>query len=232
MTLKTYTILGERCSGTNYLAELLQLNFGLEVTYKYGHKHFFGHNDYHNSDETLFVALIRDPIEWLGSFHDNPFHLAEHLTKGWMPFLQEEFWSYHDPYEKHIEIEEDHNMYNGQRFQNIFECRSVKCQFMLYDMPTRVSNYIVIIYEDLLENFQATLDIIAKKFGFRRSSQYLNTSNYKDSKTVKYVQKNYHDKIPPIILRYIKNHLDIELEMRIKALSVGTNSYLNWIDVR
>jgi hypothetical protein len=229
VSIKTYALLGERCSGTNYLAELLQLNFGLEVTSKYGHKHFFGHQNYTNSDETLFVALIRDPIEWLGSFHDNPFHLAEHLRTGWMPFLQDEFWSYHDPYDTHIEIEEDHNMYNHQRYQNIFECRSVKCQFMLYDMPTLVKNYIIIIYEDLLENFQLTLDIIAKKFNFQRSNQYLNTSNYKDSKTLKYVQKTYHDKIPPDILIYIKNNLDLELEERIKALSMGNNSYINWL---
>lgn len=226
--IKNFALLGERCSGTNYLAELMHLNFGLEITLKYGHKHFFGHRDYNNSDETLFISVIRDPIEWLGSFQEKPFHLAEHLRTGWMPFLRDEFWSYHDPYEKHIEIQEDHNMYNKQRFQNIFECRSVKCQFMLYDMPNRVKNHIVIIYEDLLENFNSTLDVIAKKFNLRRATKYINTSNYKNNKGIKYVQKNYHDKIPKNIVRYIKSKLDMSIEQRIKALSIGPNSYLNW----
>ena len=40
--LKYYTIYGERCSGTNYLQNLIDINFSdVKITYKYGWKHFF-----------------------------------------------------------------------------------------------------------------------------------------------------------------------------------------------
>ena len=39
-----YTIYGERCSGTNYLEDIISKNFNVEITWRYGWKHFFGHN--------------------------------------------------------------------------------------------------------------------------------------------------------------------------------------------
>lgn len=36
-----YTIYGERSSGTNYLENLITLNFDVTLTWKYGWKHFF-----------------------------------------------------------------------------------------------------------------------------------------------------------------------------------------------
>ena len=40
--LKNVVIYGERCSGTNYLEELLSLNFEVSwIEHKYGWKHFF-----------------------------------------------------------------------------------------------------------------------------------------------------------------------------------------------
>lgn len=34
MIIKYITIYGERCSGTNYLEELINLNFDVEITWK------------------------------------------------------------------------------------------------------------------------------------------------------------------------------------------------------
>ena len=42
MTIKNFTIFGERCSGTNYVQQLILKNFDTEITWKYGWKHFFG----------------------------------------------------------------------------------------------------------------------------------------------------------------------------------------------
>ena len=40
--LKNVVIYGERCSGTNYLEELLEINFVVErIEEKYGWKHFY-----------------------------------------------------------------------------------------------------------------------------------------------------------------------------------------------
>ena len=40
--LKKFTIYGERCSGTNYLEKIINLNFDVNVTWEFGWKHFFG----------------------------------------------------------------------------------------------------------------------------------------------------------------------------------------------
>lgn len=39
--LKKYTIYGERCSGTNYLQNIMNLNFNIKLTHEYGKKTFF-----------------------------------------------------------------------------------------------------------------------------------------------------------------------------------------------
>lgn len=48
-------IYGERCSGTNYLEQLLLLNFDVEIVWDYGWKHFFGFADLTGSDQVVFI---------------------------------------------------------------------------------------------------------------------------------------------------------------------------------
>ena len=68
--LRKYTIYGERCSGTNYLENIMDLNFDVEITWEFGWKHFFGFHDEvlrNHSDDTLFICIIRDPVDWFNS---------------------------------------------------------------------------------------------------------------------------------------------------------------------
>ena len=78
--MKKVTIYGERCSGTNYLEELLLLNFDVEIVWDYDWKHFFGFNDLTNSDDTLFMGTIRNLEDWINSFYREKHHLPTHLT--------------------------------------------------------------------------------------------------------------------------------------------------------
>ena len=78
--MKKITIYGERCSGTNYLEELLLLNFEVEIIWDYGWKHFFGFNDLNNSDDVLFIGIIRNIYDWINSFFREKHHLPYALT--------------------------------------------------------------------------------------------------------------------------------------------------------
>ena len=169
-----FTIYGERCSGTNYLEGLITRNFNATVTWDFGWKHFFGFNDLSKAkaDDTLFVAIVRDPTEWLNSFYNNRHHLPPHLHYKPLPppqknnqmaqrnnhnnnahrFLNSPFWSVD---EKGVEI--DHNIYTKKRYNNIFEMRHTKLQFLVEDMPKKVKHYLLIKYEDLMNNFDATM---------------------------------------------------------------------------
>ena len=45
--IRNFEILGERCSGTNFLEETMLHNFEIEFKPVSGHKHFFCFNNYY-----------------------------------------------------------------------------------------------------------------------------------------------------------------------------------------
>ena len=93
--INKFTIYGERCSGTNFLEKAIAENFDIKVTWEYEWKHFFGFNKCLNSQDTLFIGVIRDPFDWLFSFHKNPHHIPQQ-NKELHKFLFSEFYSIHD----------------------------------------------------------------------------------------------------------------------------------------
>ena len=94
--IKKFAILGERCSGTNFLEELITHNFHVLYTTEYGSKHFFCFDDYSNKNtrDTLFIGIIRNPIYWLNSFSKEQYHVPEHNRKNLTSFIFNEFYSY------------------------------------------------------------------------------------------------------------------------------------------
>lgn len=85
--IKYFTIYGERCSGTNYLENLITMNFSIDITWKYGFKHFFGFNDLTDSDETLFIGITRNPYDWFNSLYRDKHHLHLSLRNNIYDFL-------------------------------------------------------------------------------------------------------------------------------------------------
>lgn len=195
--LKKYTIYGERCSGTNYLKSIMNLNFNIKLTHEYGKKHFFGFQDekLKKSDDTLFICIVRNPVDWVNSLYREKYHIAKHLRKNITDFLNKEFYSYND---KHSglrdgsEIMEDRNIYTGKRYNNIFELRHTKIKWMMEELPNKVKNYIFIKHEDLLYDFKNTLlKINEKGVKIKDNIKFpINSKTYKLSKTKIYVKKN------------------------------------------
>ena len=195
--LKKYTIYGERCSGTNYLKSIMNLNFNIKLTHEYGKKHFFGFQDekLKKSDDTLFICIVRNPVDWVNSLYREKYHIAKHLRKNITDFLNKEFYSYND---KHsglrdgTEIMEDRNIYTGKRYKNIFELRHTKIKWMMEELPNKVKNYIFIKHEDLLYDFKNTLlKINEKGVKIKDNIKFpINSKTYKLSKTKIYVKKN------------------------------------------
>ena len=98
-SIQNFTILGERCSGTNFLKETINKNFNINFTGEYGSKHFFCHNNYsdrNKTDNTLFIGIIRNPIYWLNSFSKELHHIPEINRHSLTNFLFNEFYSVHD----------------------------------------------------------------------------------------------------------------------------------------
>ena len=195
--IKNFTILGERCSGTNFLENAMTKNFNIPLTWKFGSKHFFGFNSFEDSDDILFIGIARNPVDWMNSLFRQPYHLQLNLTKNKENFLNGEFWSFngiHSGSKDGKEKMEDRNIYTGERYKNIFECRKVKLKFLLDDMSGKVKNYIFIKYEDLRDNYDETLDIINNKFNLqskRKNNTYKKIEGYRGGSTKFQINKNY-----------------------------------------
>ena len=201
--LKKYTIYGERCSGTNYLENIINMNFDVNITWEYGWKHFFGFQDdkLENSDDTLFICIVRNLPDWINSLYRNKHHLPLKYKKNMSDeekideFLNKEFWSFNDNNKNRDttkEIMEDRNIYTKERYKNIFELRHTKIKWMLEDLPNKVKNCIFIKYEDLVDDLETTLlKIRDKGLKIKENINFpLNTKIYKKQRNRLFKKKN------------------------------------------
>jgi hypothetical protein len=201
--LKKYTIYGERCSGTNYLENIINMNFDANITWEYGWKHFFGFQDdkLENSDDTLFICIVRNLPDWINSLYRNKHHLPLKYKKNMSDeekideFLNKEFWSFNDNNKNRDitkEIMEDRNIYTKERYKNIFELRHTKIKWMLEDLPNKVKNCIFIKYEDLVDDLETTLlKIKDKGLKIKENINFpLNTKIYKKQRNRLFKKKN------------------------------------------
>ncbi len=219
-----YCILGERCTGTNYLQKLIETNFNLkEVTHKYGWKHFFGFSDYKDSDNVLFIGLVRDPFQWLGSLNKKKHHLAPHLRKNMRTLLRSEFFSIYDEaghgpkYGR--EIMEDRNIFTGKRYKNIVELRNTKNKFLLDVMQNKVKNYILLRYEDLSSKTFEQLENFKNKFNLtQKNPELINIVKHTKKKGTKWSQSRDVYKPLPHNFNFVIQNIDIKLEHRLGYL--------------
>jgi hypothetical protein len=186
--IKKVTIYGERCSGTNYLEELLLLNFNVEIVWNYGFKHFFGFNNLNNSDDTLFIGIIRNLNDWINSLYREKYHLPSELTKDIDTYLNNTFYSIN---ESGQEIMTDRNIETGERYKNIFELRDVKNKFLVENMPKLVKNYCLITYDDLVDNFVEIMNKIKNhNLEIKNNISFpINSNYYRKQKNITFKKK-------------------------------------------
>lgn len=184
--MKKITIYGERCSGTNYLEQLLITNFNVEIVWDYGWKHFFGFNDLSNSDNVLFIGIIRNLPDWINSFYRTPHHLPSRLKKNVDAFLNDEFFSILDDGQLN---ELDVHIETKEIYKNIFEMRHVKNKFLIETMPTLVKHYKLITYDNLLNDFDNTMNQL-KNCGLETKSGFpININYYKAERNTPFIKK-------------------------------------------
>ena len=206
--IENYTIYGERCSGTNFLVRLMEQNFdNYKVTWDYGNKHFFGfHEDkLKESDNTLFICIVRNPVDWINSLYKNPWHICQEIRGDVNKFLNDEFYSYNDDASgprDGKEIMQDRNMHTGERYKNVFELRHTKLKYMIEELPKQVKHYIFIKHEDLVNDFENTMNKL-RDTGLRVKPNIqfpLNWIYYKDLKNELYQKKEYKEISKDLVL--------------------------------
>lgn len=171
-----------------------------------GYKHFFGFQEEalrsNNYNDTLFICIIRHPVDWINSLSRTSWHLPWTITENLDTFLSSEIYSVSDrpflkPSPSGKEIATDRNIYTNNRYKNIFELRHTKIKWMVEDLPKKVKHCILIRYEDLLTDFNNTM-VKIRDTGLRLKSDIdfpVNVSMYKDIKNKKYKKKTKSNKV-------------------------------------
>jgi hypothetical protein len=242
-----FSILGERCSGTNFLENIMLTNFNLCYASEFGNKHFFCYNDYtsKNNDNILFIGIIRNPIYWLNSFSKELYHVPEINRKNMFNFLFNKFYSVNDEidvptgiqngtiifnntrmYVQKYDINKlDFNYLTNDKYKNIFELRKVKNDYLMTIMPKKVKNYILINYEDLLFNYDIVLNNICQKFNLEKKyDEFKKVKKYKKSDTYNFVTQRAITFTPKMI-DLIWHNLDKEQENKLGYYIGDNNNY-------
>jgi hypothetical protein len=209
--MKQVTIYGERCSGTNYLEELLISNFDVDITWKYGWKHFFGFNNLNNTNDILFIGIVRNLYDWINSLYREKYHLPKDLTKNVDTFLTHQFYSI----QNNNEMMFDRNIETNERYKNIFELRCIKNRFLIEKMPNLVKNYILITYDDLIDKFTDIMNKL-RNCGLKIKNNIefpLNITYYKRNKKTQFKKKS----------NQISNEIIDKIIMKNKKLLIYEN---------
>ena len=152
------------------------------------------------------------------SFYNSKLMQSEERTKNIETFLLNEFYSVYTYRGNKIDIIDDYNFKNNNlRYKNIFEMRSVKCRYLLDEMPNLVKNYYFIRYEDLKHNTDCILDEISNKFNIlKKHEQYIIEKNYVGLKLNNNITENYQ--IDEQTRQIIYNNIDLNIEHQMKYL--------------
>ena len=208
-----FTIFGERCSGTNYLQELITTNFDLEFTSEFGWKHFFKDDIYYDNETALFIGIIRNPIAWLNSFYQEKHHVPKENLSSLRAFLFNKWYSI----DNGIIINDDKNWITNDFFKNIFELRNIKNDYLINIMPQKVKNYSLIRYEDLAEDHHKVLDQLATRFNLvPKFKQYVQITYYKQEKKRNFTGQK--------AIQFTQS----EINTIIKKINIKQESYLGY----
>ena len=214
--MRHFTILGERCSGTHFLQHAMTRNF--DIVYDKYHKHFFGHSPHSEQYQvdTLFICIVRDPIEWIDSFFKQHHHVPPENYKTIEAFLQNEWFSINEEGRiKGTEITDDRNIENPtQRYKNIFEMRFIKNKYL---MEYPLKNKILIRYEDLRDRYTDVLDYIQQHFDLKRHSDtYVPINRYKGTYKNDFAIKTIT--LSQEVQDYIINNINLKQEHQLGYL--------------
>ncbi len=233
-------VCGERSSGTSFLKALMEHNFlDLDVlgvcSDRFGYKHFLWWFDtpaekgklqrlnykleavtLANSDDCLFIVIVRDPYDWLRSFFLLPHHVSPTLLdKGFFHFISQP-WHLKDRFE---EID-GYNPYTKKPFSNLLELRNYKMQNYL-KLKDRVKNYCFVRYEDLSANPEGFVNFIADFYNLKKTNKFVPITTSRGVGKSFYEKKNYFD-LDNEVVDFINLSLDWDTEKKI-GYSMKTN---------
>ncbi|MEM7561564.1 MAG: hypothetical protein AAF353_00800 [Pseudomonadota bacterium] len=232
--IQSIQIFGERRSGTNYLANLVQTNFrDVKLTNEFGGKHWFV-KDHHprsknnettdnqcirslaDSDDTLFMVIYRNPVNWLRAIHHRPFHANEHYSLSFSEFIRKPWKSFSNEKLNPNWRSNDDQYYEIEDAENVVTLRSLKIEHW-ENLTAFVKNICFLNYEYLNDD-PDVLAQIAESFAIPLTYPLIMDQHLEMGGGVKdrrgFVQRQY-EPISEEDGAFISRHLNPELEARV-----------------
>lgn len=160
--INSFTICGERHSGTNWLENLLKIRCGLNLTWGYGYKHWINDINWNvykrkECESTLFLCITRNIFDWIPAFFLQPHHVRSEIIGDFNLFINSQ-WN-----KDYKEL----NFITQKPYHNIFELRKQKLEYYYYFLPLLVSNIVIITYEELLSDTKGFLSFLKNEFDIK-----------------------------------------------------------------
>ena len=164
-TKKIIKIVGERCSGTNYLNILINKNF---INVEFIHSHLSNIEDLHKnhkhfikdlsttSPNVLHIVIFRNVYDWIRSLYNKKHHLSKMSKATFSEFIRMEAESFYDIL---IDEKKINKKCTVEKFTNLLEMRKHKMRTWL-ESGSKTAEFIS--YDELQKN-QSILMNIAKK---------------------------------------------------------------------
>jgi hypothetical protein len=210
LMIKRVKILGQRCSGTNYLQCLCEKNYsGVDVCgvtdIVWKHKLFEPTSSF---NDCLFIVILRNPFDYLRSFHASPTHDEPHRRNKLTleQFLKCRWNAYDDGYVYPNGLHNKGKLIES--FDNIMKMREQKIKAWL-NCKNKLKNIVFLRYEDLKKS-KDVLKILAQKYNIKCKDTLLDVDRHRGSGP-KYKEKKYPD-INSRTLEIMKNGINWELE--------------------
>jgi len=202
--MNKFTLFGERCSGTNFLVNLLTTNGLIEVN-KFGFKHWFlpslqlyrpplnNSTDVEHkglpltdplSDETVFIVIARNPYQWVASMYNTPHQMSEMKYDDRYSFLTNPYYCSHPThYKKNPFIEEA---------KNIIDIRNKKHTHWMY-LKNIVKHFYIISYDNLVD------DIKKLPFKLELNNFRLKNDYELSDREIKFIDSNLNNEIDKML---------------------------------
>ena len=224
--IKTFQVIGERCSGTNYAQAFFEENFNIPHTDSLGWKHGFPTFTAAPAD-LLAIVIFRNAHSWVRSMYGKPWHTTNEMREmTFHEFIRSQWDTYVDRagYFKLPKgspkigqpLQLDRHPITGKAFKNIVEMRNAKIQSWL-GFANRRMNVLYINYEKLVSDPMSIVSLVSDSFHLSARSDIRIPEGKFGWNWPKRVKSH---PLPPLPLPsddldFINKHLNIVQEKRI-----------------
>ncbi|SFC73112.1 hypothetical protein [Tropicimonas isoalkanivorans] len=220
---ETFFVMGERCSGTNFLNAVVRRNLPVKPIEFHFWKHGFPTFDV-IGETTVILISYRNAASWVRSLYVSPWHASEEMQAldfsaflrcPWDTVIDNRFMrrKYKGSPLLGLPLQMDRHPITGEVFENVFQMRTAKLR-ALEGMRNRGCNVVYVRLEDVVSRTDAFLDQFSEAFGTlrTRNSTFIpekRLGGWPEDKKRTSVQALSDDD-----WSFMKSQLDLELEAR------------------